>query len=445
VRCLPGSRCVDGVRSRSHCASPEHWHLGRLPGQSGIHTGRLGRPRCPNYRSETPEHESSEAGMTGRIQSRISWRPDVTRKGKSGGNNRGKEMTRWQTAPLQNCAGPDGGQESDQSPISFRHPTEEALPLASIIIPCHNSARYLSETIESALAQTHPDIEVILVDDGSTDETSSIAKSYPVRYVYQENRGISAARNKGISHCRGRYVQFLDHDDRLLPDAVETGVRLLEEHPECAIAVGEHRYIGADGRVLGYSNKRAAGRDLYLMLLEGNFVETPCSALHRRSTFSITGIFDENVQGAEDFELYLRTARRSGLIGHAAVVAEYRLHNANTSRNAGLMLAVSYRVLEMERPHLRHDHVKLRLWRRGMRSVERLYGRQLARELMHKGSLTTEEDRRKLRLLLRHYVVGFAAVILTRLLPSKLSTALIDWIMPNAQKRQSAEAHHRSA
>src|ERR1700728_2917065 len=100
-------------------------------------------------------------------------------------------------------------------------------PLVSVVIPCYNSARYLAETIESVLAQTYARVEVILVDDGSTDTTPEIAQSYPVQYVYQTNRGISAARNTGVVRGRGEYVQFLDHDDRLLPTAIEVGVKFL--------------------------------------------------------------------------------------------------------------------------------------------------------------------------------------------------------------------------
>lgn len=297
-------------------------------------------------------------------------------------------------------------------------------PLVSVVIPCYNSARYLGETIESVLLQTYPRIEIIVVDDGSTDETSSIARSYGVNYIYQANRGISAARNTGIIHSQGKYVLFLDHDDRLLPKAVVTGVQLLEEHPECAVAVGEHRYIGADGTALGYSNKHAAGRDHYQMLLEHNFIETPCSALHRRSGLALTGVFNENVQGAEDLELYLRTARQSPWVAHETPVAEYRLHDSNTSRDAEQMLRVSYQVLEMELPHLRGDRQKLRAHRRGVKFVERQYGRRLTRELVSNGSLSTEEYRRKLKLLRRHYPPGYAVVLASQLVPLKLLNLL---------------------
>jgi hypothetical protein len=233
---------------------------------------------------------------------------------------------------------------------------------------------------------------------------------------------------------------FLDHDDRLLPEAVATRVRLLEEHPECAVAVGEHRYIGGDGTELGYSNKQVAGRDHYLMLLEGNFIETTCSALHRRSSFSVTGVFDESVQGAEDHELYLRTARRSTFIGHDATVSEYRLHDSNTSRNAELMLSVSHRVIQMVLPYLQGGGAKLRSHRHGMRFVERHFGGQLTRELIRDGRLMRPENRRKLRLLRRHYAVGFAAVVLSKLVPVSLLDVLFALRARHRQRTRRGES-----
>ena len=110
-----------------------------------------------------------------------------------------------------------------------RHPAASASraerweALVSVIIPCYNSARYLAETIESVLAQTYPRVEIILIDDGSSDETANIAQGYPLNYVYQTNRGISAARNTGVLHSQGKYVLFLDHDDRLCRGASKPG------------------------------------------------------------------------------------------------------------------------------------------------------------------------------------------------------------------------------
>jgi glycosyltransferase involved in cell wall biosynthesis len=316
--------------------------------------------------------------------------------------------------------------------------SENAAPLVSIVIPCFNSARYLAETIESALKQTHPRIEVIVVDDGSSDGTSEIARSYPVHYIYQANRGISAARNTGFLQSRGKYVVFLDHDDRLLPTGVEAGVKLLEANPECAIAVGEHKYIGPDGTEIGYSHKHAAGRDHYQKLLEHNFIETPCSALHRRSGLESAGVFDESVQGAEDYELYLRTARQSALITHDAPVAEYRLHDSNTSGNAERMFMVSLQVLRMELPYLHGDPEKVRLHRQGVKFVQREFGRRLARELIGDRRLLSLASRRKLKILWHHYRAGFAAVVLSRVLPASLVRKVIEArVHPNEQARST--------
>jgi hypothetical protein len=313
---------------------------------------------------------------------------------------------------------------SEQSAANGDAP-DTATPLVSIVIPCYNSARYLAESLESAVAQSYPKIEIIVVDDGSSDATSSIAQSYPVKYIYQENSGISAARNAGTLRSKGKYLVFLDSDDRLLPTAVETGVRLLEEHPECAIAVGEHRYIGPDGRVIGRSNKGAVGRDHYLMLLVNNFIETPCSALHRRSTLATTGGFDETVQVAEDHELYLRIARGHALVAHEATVSEYRIHDSSTSGDAERMLLMSHRVLQMELPYLQGDQAKLCLHQRGVNFLQRRFGRKLTDELMRGERLTNPERRRKLEILRRHYILGFAAIALSRLIPKYLLTSLL--------------------
>ena len=300
-----------------------------------------------------------------------------------------------------------------------------APPLVSVVIPCHNSARYLSESVDSVLAQTYPLIEIIVVDDGSTDGTSEVAQNLPVEYVSQPNRGVSAARNTGILHCRGQYILFLDYDDRLLPRAVEIQVKLLEEHPECAMAVGEHRYIAADGAPLGASQKNASGRDHYHMLLEHNFVETPCSALHRRSSLLQSGPFNESLHGGEDHELYLRIARQGPLIAHDKEVSEYRLHQSSSSRNAGSMLEEACRVLDMELQYLDGDRVKLRAQRKGIRFMQRLYGRRLTREVMGLSNITEPESRRKLNLLRRNYALGFAIALVSRMLPTKLVNVVL--------------------
>ncbi|HWO47940.1 MAG TPA: glycosyltransferase family A protein, partial [Solirubrobacterales bacterium] len=121
---------------------------------------------------------------------------------------------------------------------------DPAAPLVSVVIPCWNQAHYLGEAIESALSQSYPSLEVIVVDDGSEDNSAAVAARFPgVRCLRQGNSGVAAARNRGLAEAGGEYAVFLDADDRLLPDALAVGVRELEARPETAFAAGMPRDI----------------------------------------------------------------------------------------------------------------------------------------------------------------------------------------------------------
>src|SRR6476620_2706725 len=122
------------------------------------------------------------------------------------------------------------------------------MPLVSIVIPCHRQAHFLPQAIESALSQTHRQREVVVVNDGSPDNTAEVAACYPgVRCVRQENRGVAEARNSGFRASRGEYVLFIDADDRLTPNAVEAHLLCFAEHPEAGFVVGDLDQIAGDG------------------------------------------------------------------------------------------------------------------------------------------------------------------------------------------------------
>ena len=107
--------------------------------------------------------------------------------------------------------------------------------LVSVIIPSYNHGNFLSRAIDSVLSQTYRNVEIIVVDDGSSDNTKQVAESFPhVVYVYQHNQGLSAARNTGIDHSKGKYLLFLDADDWLSVDAIKKDLDILIEHPEAA-------------------------------------------------------------------------------------------------------------------------------------------------------------------------------------------------------------------
>ena len=221
--------------------------------------------------------------------------------------------------------------------------------VVSVVIPCFNQAHFLHDAIESALAQTHPRMELVVIDDGSTDNTQAVAERYPnVRLVRQENRGLAEARNSGIRHSSGEFLIFLDADDRLLPHAAAAGVRVLRDYPAAAFAAGEYHDIGVDGAVMRAWAPYARSNDPYAELLRGYHIGPPASALYRREVLSRLGAFDPKMNPCEDYELYLRIAREYPVRFHPAVVAEYRRYGASMSGRPRKMLAAALSALRRQ-------------------------------------------------------------------------------------------------
>ena len=125
------------------------------------------------------------------------------------------------------------------------------IPSVSVVIPCYNSAHWVGESIESVQRQGYPNCEIIVVNDGSSDNISAIMSGYPtVRLINQTNQGVSIARNEGFRLSRGDYVVFLDADDRLLPSWLDQAISFLGAHPLCAFVYGHVNLIAADGKSL---------------------------------------------------------------------------------------------------------------------------------------------------------------------------------------------------
>jgi len=248
----------------------------------------------------------------------------------------------------------------------------------SVVIPCFNQAHYLGEAIESVLAQTHPDLELTVVDDGSSDNTCEVAARYPgVRCIRQPNKGVAAARNAGLARSSGAFAVFLDADDRLLPDAIEVGLASLAEHPEAAFAAGMPRDIGADGTVIRVGGQPVIAHDHYLNLLEDCFIWSGSSMVYRRSAIQAVGGFSETLTAADDYDLYLKLARRYPVVCHDAVVTEYRRHGSNTTRNAAVVLTSQLQVLRRQRSELRNRRERAAR-RAGIRKTRAEQGQALA-------------------------------------------------------------------
>jgi glycosyltransferase involved in cell wall biosynthesis len=238
--------------------------------------------------------------------------------------------------------------------VRRRRADDAEAPLVSVVVPCHNQGHYLGEAIESVLAQSHPELELVVVDDGSEDNSSEVAARYPgVRRLRQPQSGVAAARNRGLAATRGEYVAFLDADDRLLPRALATGVGELGADPEAAFAAGRPRDIGRGGVVVREARQPLVTRNHYLKLLEECFIWSGSSLVYRRGPLEAVGAFNERRRAADDYELYLKLSRSYPVICHDAVVTEYRRHGSNTTRNAGLVLSSQIQVLNGQRRGLR--------------------------------------------------------------------------------------------
>jgi glycosyltransferase involved in cell wall biosynthesis len=290
--------------------------------------------------------------------------------------------------------------------------------LVSVIIPCYNSEAFLEEAIASAMAQTYSPVEIVVVDDGSTDRSPQIAQSLPVRYIRQPNRGLAASRNLGIRESKGSYIVFLDADDRLKPEAIEIGVRILAQRPQYAMAVGDHFFVSHNGSYLAASRKNCPPAFHYEALLRSNFIEMVSTVLFRRSVLEEAGGFDTRFRVSEDYELYLRVAKTHAIYCHPAIVAEYRIHESNISRNAELMLITTLRALRSQAPYVRSDFRRLSAFLDGLRNWRKQYGRRLTLELAHSAStLPAKQLRRKLWLLADHYPQGLMMLLLYRVMP----------------------------
>jgi tetratricopeptide (TPR) repeat protein len=225
----------------------------------------------------------------------------------------------------------------------------------SFIVPNYNHARYLGQAIRSALAQTYQNIEIIVVDDGSTDESRSVVEPFVaesgerVRYIYQQNAGLSAARNTGVQAACGEYIALLDADDMLEPTYAE---RLLAALAQCPGADGAYcgfRFVDEDSRSLPRTERRTVAPELlFASLLNGNYW-VPVSLLARRACYTALGEFDTSLRACEDWDVWLRFARCYRLIGVDEVLVRYRVVSGSMSTNPTRMIENRLAVL---RKHL---------------------------------------------------------------------------------------------
>lgn len=223
-------------------------------------------------------------------------------------------------------------------------------PKVSVIIPAYNQALYLDASIQSVRAQTFHDYEIVIVNDGSTDDTASIAQQYGdgVRYLYQENRGLAGARNTGICEARGELVALLDADDLWLPNYLEKMAALADQYPQGAVFYCAARCMDQEGRDLsqsvGYFPIEPA--DLYRKTLRSNFI-IPSTVTMRRSVILQAGYFDQSLRSCEDWDMWLRLLPGGhAFYGIPDMLVRYRIHNSSLSADVSKMQSSTRAVIE---------------------------------------------------------------------------------------------------
>jgi glycosyltransferase involved in cell wall biosynthesis len=221
--------------------------------------------------------------------------------------------------------------------------------LVSVVIPAYNAQQFVGQAIDSVLAQTYRQFEIIVVDDGSIDDTRLIVQQFgsAVRYIYQPNRGLSAARNTAIRNARAEIIALLDADDLWEPEFLTKMVAQLDRHPEAAAVYCGFRYIDAHGEVKGEPSLKIAppNRFYETLICKGNWL-VPCAVIFRKRLAEEAGLFDESLRASEDADLWTRLSALYPFVGVPEGLAMYRRHDSNMTKDPERMVNANYQRTE---------------------------------------------------------------------------------------------------
>jgi glycosyltransferase involved in cell wall biosynthesis len=296
-----------------------------------------------------------------------------------------------------------------------------AVSLVSVIIPCYNHGRYLARAIDSVLSQPYSSVEIIVIDDGSVDNTREVAEGYPsVKYHFQPNQGLSAARNTGIEHSEGNFLIFLDADDWLLKNAIAINAAYLEHDKSLGFVSGAF-VISRNG--VEQEVKKPVNSEHYLRLLQGNYISMHATVMYTRKVFK-TLRFDPSLKACEDYDVYLRVTRDFPVLHHTHLLAAYFHHDTNMSSDYSLMLEFSTRVLRSQEPFLRSAPEKIAM-QKGLQYWTRHYAEVMYAGLVNKVTPLNADLRKKfLRSLRQNSPKHFLKYIfLLPLMPFRSSVA----------------------
>lgn len=226
----------------------------------------------------------------------------------------------------------------------------DSLSLVSVILPTYNYAQFLPESVGSILLQTYKSYEILVVDDGSTDNTKEVLSPFMQKIKYiklEQNRGLPIARNIGIQSAQGKYIAFLDADDLWLPEKLQTDVNYFDQHPEVSMVYSRHINIDEKGYTLSSNRKkRLPSGNIFIQLFsEQNFIISS-SVVVRRDVFATTGLFDERLFNCQDWDMWLRIAFYFKVAGINKPLVKYRHNPRSLSKNRDNVLKYQKLVID---------------------------------------------------------------------------------------------------
>ncbi|MGH7504542.1 MAG: glycosyltransferase family 2 protein [Longimicrobiales bacterium] len=218
--------------------------------------------------------------------------------------------------------------------------TAGGAPLISVVVPTYGHGHLILETLESVFAQTYENVEVIVINDGSPDDVARILaplrEAGRIRYIEQENRGQSSARNRGLELASGEFVAFLDDDDLWPPDRLASQADALLTEPPAVLAYGDFVKRFEDGRQVDQLEGPRPAGDVRRDFLRRNWLLSPGQALMWTSVVRSIGGFDPGLWGSDDWDLYIRLSRCGRFVHCPGIALVYRVHEQNASRRAVL-------------------------------------------------------------------------------------------------------------
>lgn len=260
-------------------------------------------------------------------------------------------------------------------------------PVVSVITPCYRQAHFLGEAIQSVLAQTYRAVEMVVINDGSDDDTEAVARSFgeQIRYHWQPNSGLPAARNRAIALSTGKYILCLDADDRLAPEAIGWLVEAARGQENALCAMGFKFFEGDDTMGQGRETLPPSGRPLGLDLLARN-LGPPHIFLCSRSMLVAVGGFDTGLNASEDWDAWQRLVfAGADVIPVARIGALYRRHSGSMSTNFLLMARTQTEVLRRTLRRIANNPQRISAMGSNPREISRTIRRKLARELFDFG------------------------------------------------------------